>query len=140
MKKLLTPTSSLVLALLVAVFLRTGAPVEGAQTDSLAQGLEARVATLESQLQAERGRHDETRALLEQTLAYLEQNARAAQTLLGVLDVSEKQGFAVGENWHSRQTLLAGFRAYWGDAQAGIPKVPVPPPVKPATPARPARK
>lgn len=138
MKKLLTLPSCLALALLTAVLLRTGTPVEGAQSDP--QELAQRVAALESELKAERGRHEETRALLEQTIGYLEQHARAAQTLLGVLDESEKQGFAVGENWHSRRTLLAGFRAYWGAAQSGIPKLPPPPPAQPATPERAARK
>lgn len=139
MKKLLPLLSFLALFGVVALCLRASSPAQAAQSGAPAQGLEARVATLESELAAEKKRHDEARLLLDQTLAYLEKQSRAAQTLLGVLEVSEQQGFAVGENWGSRVTLLAGFRAYWGDQQSGLPKLPAPPPQKPAAPRRRAR-
>src|SRR5437867_5636270 len=134
MQKLLSPLPFLALSALVVVCLRASAPAQGAQSNPPAQGLEARVATLESDLMAEKKRHDETRALLELTLAYLEKQSKAGQALLGVLDQSEKEGFAVGENWHSRQTLLGGFRAYCGEQQSGLPKVPAPSPTKPTPP------
>jgi hypothetical protein len=88
------------------------------------QGLETRIAALENELAAEKRRHDETRELLARTLAYLDQQAQAAQKLLGTLDESEQQGFAVGENWQSRETLLAGFRGYWGAKATNLPKAP----------------
>jgi hypothetical protein len=138
MKKLLSTASLLVCSSLVVLALRSSAPAQAAQAPQ--QGLEARVAALEENLQAEKKRHEETRALLEQTLAYLEKQGKASQVLLTSLDESEKQGFAVGENWASRQTLLAGFRAYWGDAQHGLPKLPAPAPAKPVAPARPVRQ
>ncbi len=149
MKKLLPVLSFLTLSSVVAFSLRTNAPAQAAhptpppqatQSSPPAQGLEARVALLESELAAEKQRHDETRMLLDQSLAYLEKQSKAAQTLLGVLDVSEKEGFAVGENWGSRVTLLAGLRAYWGDQQSGLPKLPAPPPPQPAEPRRRARQ
>ena len=136
MKKLLSAASFLLPALLIFVFLRT-VPAQGAQS-AAAQGLEARVAALESELQTQKRREDETRALLDQTLAYLEAQAKASQTLLATLNEVEQQGFAVGENWRSRQTLLAGFRAYWGGAQTGLPKAPAP--AKPGVPAQRARQ
>ena len=135
MKKLLPLLSFLALSSVVALCLRASAPAQAAQsTPPTAQGLEARVATLETELAAEKKRNDETRMLLDQSIAYLDKQSKAAQTLLGVLDVSEKQGFAVGENWGSRVTLLAGLRAYWGDMQTGVPKLPPPPSPKPAEP------
>ena len=136
--KLLATLTFLALSLVAASTLRANAPAQP-QAGASAQGLEARVAALEGELAAEKKRHDETRALLEQTLTYLEKQTRATQALLGVLDESEQQGFAVGENWRSRQTLLAGLRAYWNEQQAGVPRLPAPPPAKLIAPTRPAR-
>lgn len=150
MKKLLPFASLLLLAPLLAAnwpTARAQAP-EGPQGKPVvaptapapqadAQSLEARVAALETALAAEKKKNDETRALLDQTLAYLDKQSKAAQSMLDVLGESEKQGFAVGENFHSRETLLAGMRAYWSEAQSGIPKAPAPPPAaKPALPTR----
>jgi hypothetical protein len=134
MKKLLPAVSCLCLA---GFALSTWSPARA--QDPAQQTLEARVAALEGELALEKKRHEETRALLDQSLAYLERQSKAAQTLMGVLDESEKQGFAWGENWRSREILLAGFRAYWGGMQ-GAPKAPEPPPEKPAVPARPTRQ
>lgn len=139
MKKLLPVASFLLVSTSALLLLRASAPAQAAQQPGVqAQGLEARVAALEMALAAEKQRNDETRAQLEQTLAYLDKQAKAAQTLLGVLDESEAQGFAMGENWHSRETLLAGLRAYWRGAEGGLPKPAAP--AKPAPPQRPVRK
>jgi hypothetical protein len=140
MKKLLSFGAFLLLSTFVGFSLRASPPAEAAQTGGGAQGLEARVAQLEGELAAEKKRNDETQALLEQTLAYLEKQSKAGQALLGALDESEQQGFAVGENWRSRQTLLGGFRAYCADQQSGLPKVAAPPAPKPAAPVRRARQ
>ena len=140
MLKLPLALAFLALSAVVALAVRTSEPAnKPVRAQAGAQGLEARVAALEGELVLEKKRHDEMRTLLEQTLAYLEKQNRAAQTLLGALDESELQGFAKGENWQSRQTLLVGLRAYWGDQQTGLPKVPAQPHAKPAAPARPAR-
>ena len=139
MQKLLPAASFLLFTSLVVLALRASAPAQAAQGGA-PQDLEARVAVLEESLQAEKKRHDETRVLLEQTLSYLDKQGRAAQTLLTTLDEVEQQGFAVGENWRSRQTLLAGLRSFWGEAQGGMPKLPVPAPAKPAAPVRPVRQ
>ncbi len=140
MKKLLPAASFLLLSALVAIALRASAPAQAAQP-AQGQALEARVSTLETDLATERRRHDETRALLEQAVGYLDKQSKAAQALLTVLDESESQGFAVGENWRSRETLLAGLRAFWGSAQSGLPKLPEAPAApRPTTPQRPARK
>jgi hypothetical protein len=134
MKKLLTlaVTGTLAASLLA---LSTPAPARAAQ-EATAPQLEARVTALEAELALEKKRHDETRTLLDSTLVYLEKQSKAAQALLTVLDESEREGFAVGENYRSRQILLAGMRAYWGEEQ-GVPKPPAPPaPEKPAAPTR----
>lgn len=137
MQKLLPALVFVTLSGAIAFSSRASTPSPSPQAG--AQALEARVATLEGELAAEKKRHDETRALLEQTVTYLEKQTKAGQALLGALDESEQQGFAVGENWMARQTLLAGMRAFWNDQQTGLPKLPAPPPAKPVAPARPAR-
>ena len=133
MKKLLTLVA---FGVLVSIGMSSSPSVTARSPQAAApQELEARVASLEGELALEKKRHDETRVVLEQTLAYLEKQSKAAQTLLTVLDESEREGFTVGENWRSRQVLLVGMRAYWGEAQ-GVPKAPAPP----APPPAPARK
>lgn len=145
MQKLLPAASFLLLSLMAVVALRASAPAQAAQGDAAggaasSQALEARVSALELELQLQKTRNDEGRLLLEQTQAYLEKQSKAAQALLATLDVVEQQGFAFGENWRSRETLLAGMRAYWGDALTGLPKLPAPVPPKPTVPARVPRK
>lgn len=135
MKKLLTAAAFAFLAGVTGLALRTSVPAQAAQAGRAPQELEARVATLEGELALEKKRHDETRALLEQTLAYLEKQAKAAQALLVTLDESEREGFAVGENWRSRQILLAGLRAY-GSEEQGVPKAATAPTPAPAAPPR----
>ena len=138
MKKLLTLVA---IGVLVSVGMSSSPSVTARSPQAAApQELEARVAALEGELAIEKKRHDETRVVLEQTLAYLEKQSRAAQTLLAVLDESEREGFAVGENWRSRQVLLMGMRAYWGEEQ-GVPKAPATPaPAPAARPKAPARQ
>jgi hypothetical protein len=143
MKTLLPAAVLLFVPLTAAVTRQTGAEVRGAPSapDAKQQGLEERVAALENELATEKRRHDETRELLAKTLAYLEEQTAAADKLLATLTESEAEGFAVGENWRSREILLAGFRAYWGAKSTNLPKAP-----KPAAPApapmsqRPVRK
>jgi len=140
MKRLPAALPSLALIAFASLALWASAPTRPAEASQAgAQGLEARVAALEGELALEKRRQDETRALLDQTLVYLEKQGKAAQALLAVLDESEQQGFAVGENWRSRQTLLGGMRTYWTEQQAGVPKPPAPAPAKPALPTRPPR-
>jgi hypothetical protein len=146
MKTLLPAAVLLFVPLTAAVTRPTGAEVRGAPSvqgapDAKQQGLEERVAALENELATEKRRHDETRELLVKTLAYLEEQSAAADKLMATLTESEAEGFAVGENWRSREILLAGFRAYWGAKSTNLPKAP-----KPAAPApapmsqRPVRK
>jgi len=132
MKKLL-PAASLLVFSVFAAGLRASAPARAAQNAG-GQGLEARVAALEGELASVKKSNEETQALLAQTLTYLDKQTKAAQTLLAALDEVEKQGFAVGENWRSRETLLAGMRAYWSGVGNGLPK----PPSAAAAPAKPA--
>ena len=135
MKKLLPFASLLIFAPLLASSLQDKTPPQPPQGG----GIEARVAQLEEELAAEKNRSQETRALLEQTVAYLNNQATGAQTLLGVLDQSEQLGFTAGINFQSREALLAGLRAYWGEKQKGLPKLPEPPAAKGKAAAAPAR-
>jgi len=133
MKKLLTGGAFLLLSTVLLATHRPAAAVQAAQGQG--QSIDARVATLETDLAAMRAKLDETHAQLEQTLAYLEKQSKAAERLVAALDEAEQQGFAVGENWKSRQTLLAGMRAYCGDQQNGVPKAPAATKTVPAKPA-----
>jgi hypothetical protein len=134
MKKLL-PCASL----LFALPLLTGLTALAAPPPDGQESLEARVAKLEEELAASKKREQETRALLEQTLVYLDQRSKGAQALLAVLDESEREGFTAGINFRSREILLAGLRAYWGDTPKGLPKTApaAAPPGKVRTPAAP---
>jgi len=123
MKKLLPCASLLILAPFLASSLQDKTPSQPPQ----AAGLEARVAKLEEELAAQKQKNEETRRLLEQTVAYLGGRAKGAQTLLGVLDQAEELGFTAGINFQSREALLAGWRAYWGETEKGLPKLPEPP-------------
>jgi hypothetical protein len=133
MKKLLATACFGVVA---GFLLQSSGPSPAQAAQGTPQELEARVAKLEGELATEKLRHDETRTLMMETLAYLEKQSRAAQALLLALDESERQGFAVGENWPARKTLLAGLRAYWNEEQ-GVPKAPTA--AKAPAPAAPTR-
>jgi len=132
MKTLLTLATGLVL---LSLGLGSWRPASAAQ-DPAAPSLDQRVAALEEKLATLERQDKETRALLEQTVTYLEKHGKAASTLSGVLDESQEQGFTVGENWKSRETLLTGLRAYLADGQSGLPKLPAPPPAPKPTPGK----
>ncbi len=119
---------------LTALLLSAGlalAPV-GAQRSAQDSGLDARVAALEVALASEQKAHAETRALLDQTVAYLEEQSKSAQSMLGVLDAAEAAGFTAGINFHSRELLLAGWREAYATAQKDVPSAKK----APATPSR----
>ena len=140
MKTLLTLGAGLFLVTLGAGPWRTAAAQDPVAKEPA--GLEERVAALETKLAGFEKQNEETRKLVEDTVRYLEQSGKAALSLHGVLDQVQEQGFAVGENWKSRETLLTGLRAYLAQNQTNLPKLPAaPPPPKPAAPARrPARQ
>jgi len=104
------------------------------------KGLEERVAALETELAAERKKNEETRALLEQSIAYLDVQAQSAKTMLTTLDDVEREGFTPGINFRSREILLAGMRAVWGSTQQGVPKLPGAAKGKNAPPAKAPRQ
>lgn len=141
MKTLLTLGTGLLLLTLGTGSWRSAAAAQETTQDPAAQGVEARLATLEAKLVAMEKKNEETRLLAEQTVLWIEKQSKASQSLAGVLDQAQAQGFAAGENWKSRETLLAGWRAQIAAAQEGLPKLPSPPPApKPAPAKRPARQ
>ena len=111
----------------------TAAAQEPATKTPPAQSVDERLAALEAKVASLEKKQEESVKLVEQTVTYLEKHGKASQTLAGVLDTVQEQGFAVGENWKSRETLLTGLRAYLADGQAGVPKL-----AAPAAPAKPA--
>ncbi len=132
MKMLLPVASVLFLSPFVAASFQDQ---EEAQDSRGGSSLESRVAKLEEELAAEKKRHEEARALLDQTIVYLDAQAKGATALLGILDQSEQLGFTAGINPQSREVLLAGLRAYWGEKPKGLPQPPKEPP-KAAAPAQ----
>jgi len=140
MKTFLSVCTGLLLLTLAATAGRPAASAqEPAKQGAPAQDVEARLTALEAKVAGLEKKQEESVKLVEQTVTFLEKQGKSSQTLAGVLDVCQEQGFAVGENWKSRETLLTGLRAYLADGQAGLPKMPAP--AKPATqPAQPARR
>jgi hypothetical protein len=139
MKNLLALGSGLLLVTLGAGSWRSAAAQEVAQ--DAAPGVDARLAALEAKVATLEKKNEESRLLVEQTVVWLEKHGKAAQTLNGVLDQAQEQGFAVGENWKSRETLLIGLRAYLATSQSDLPKLPAAPPApQPAPAKRPARQ
>jgi hypothetical protein len=119
---------------LTALLLSAGlalAPL-GAQRSAQDSGLDSRVAALEDALAKEQKAHAETRALLEETVTYLQEQAKSAQGMLEVLDAAEAAGFTAGINFRSREILLAGWREAYGTAQTDVPeaKKPAPAPAR----------
>ncbi|TAJ16102.1 MAG: hypothetical protein EPO68_11675 [Planctomycetota bacterium] len=109
------------------------APKPASGTQTALDALTERVTTLEKQLVTANAQCtvlskdlDDTRALLDKTLAYLGQQALAARDMSAALDTAEQQGFAVGENHPSRKTLLEGWRKQIAAAQADLPQAPKP--------------
>ncbi len=84
--------------------------------------LEKRVAALEQQVATLNRDMAARTQLLEDTTRYLNAQAKAAESMLTTFDQAEKQGFTAGINFASRETLLAGFRAYMNAQKAGLPK------------------
>ena len=89
--------------------------------DEARLSLERRVTALEGELAKEVQAHEDTRALLDATLVYLDKQNRAAEWLLGELDRSEELGFTAGINYESREVLLGGWRTYWSERLQGFP-------------------
>mgnify|MGYP002631567525 CR=1 FL=1 len=90
--------------------------------------LEERVQQLEAQLEAMQSTMDGMAAssaaeasALDAINAYLQQQAKAAQSMASVLDEAEKLGFVPGINFPSREALLKGWRAQINVQQKGVP-------------------
>jgi hypothetical protein len=106
----------------------TPKPSAQSQVDALTErvtALEKQLATANTLCTSLSKDLDDTRGLLDKTLAYLGQQALAARDMSEVLDTAEQQGFAVGENHSSRKTLLEGWRKQIASAQAELPQAPV---------------
>lgn len=75
-----------------------------------------------------------TRALLDETVLYLNEQAKGARDLLAVYQSAEEAGFTAGINYQSREILLAGWRKQVAAQQKGLPGA-APAPVAPAADA-----
>jgi hypothetical protein len=63
------------------------------------------------------------RALIDETIAYLEAQSKSAQALTETLAESEALGYTAGINFESRELLLAGWRARLKAIQKDLPGV-----------------
>jgi len=113
-------------ALSVGLFLLVmGGTVQSAQEK---QTLEARVQQLEFQTSADTATI-ESLLLDVQTLqaqqakvhSYLVAQAEQAELMAKTLDESEAEGFTKGINFHSRELLIAGWRAQIATQRANVP-------------------
>jgi len=78
------------------------------------KALEAEVATLKAELAA-------SKTMLDETTRYLAGAKARSEALLKTFDQAQEQGFTAGINFTSRETLLAGFRAYAKGESEGLP-------------------
>ena len=85
------------------------------------KGADARISALEVALAKEQKAHAETRALVDQTVEYLQAVSESAKQMMTALDQAEAAGFTAGINFHSREILLAGWRDVWSTAQKNVP-------------------
>lgn len=112
-----------------ALLLAFRPPQHAAPTqDPARETLEERVDRLERSLAQARDLADKAQrelskqsALLDQVVAYLGAQAKAADELTKTLDRSEAEGFTYGINPRSREILLTGWRAHLQQAQASLP-------------------
>lgn len=62
-----------------------------------------------------------SRALIDETTAYLEAQAASAAAMTATLAKSEELGFTAGINFESREVLLAGWRAHLKTIEKDVP-------------------
>ena len=85
------------------------------------EGLSARVDALEAEVVALKQQVATATALVEESARYLAGAKARSEALLTTFDAVEKAGFTAGINFHSRELLLAGMRAYAADEAKGLP-------------------
>ena len=118
-------------------------PVVLAQEENTQEGgptVEQRLDVLEAKVEELVRRELEHAKEHDQVLAYLAKQSQAATALLAQIDSCESLGFTAGINPQSREVLLAGFRAYYGEAQRDVPAKPMPVEELRKVPQRAARK
>lgn len=108
------------LGLVVAL---AGAATSGAQGPDL----EARVAALESELNASAARTVELTERADRLESFVQEISKSSEALAATLTASEEAGFTAGINPRSRELLLEGWRAHLATLRAGLPKPPEPP-------------
>jgi septal ring factor EnvC (AmiA/AmiB activator) len=116
-----TSTLALALSLCLAVAVQDKKPEDPTQ----------RLASLEQEVAAQKRANaqfvkelKEQRAQLDKTVRYLNEQAKAAEALVGTLEASEKAGFTFGINPESREVLLRGWREALAAAQKDVPAPP----------------
>jgi uncharacterized coiled-coil protein SlyX len=105
------------------------------------QTLEERVEELEKRAAADAVRIDvltaelaDVSALVDQTVRYLNEQARSAEKMAATLDTSEQEGFTYGINPRSREVLLAGWRDRLKSIGTEVPGAPEEEPEETVTP------
>jgi chromosome segregation ATPase len=83
--------------------------------------LEERIGALESKVTALEGSVAESKTLVESCVQYLQAQAGGAKQLAAALDQVESEGFTAGQNFRSRELLLAGLRSWIERQQENLP-------------------
>lgn len=83
--------------------------------------LEAQVEAMQTSLDAVTESASAEAGAIDAINAYLQQQAKASQTMAGVLDKAESLGFVAGINFPSREALLKGWRAQLSAQQKSVP-------------------
>lgn len=83
--------------------------------------LEQDLAQTKAQVQELAGEVQKANHLLEETVAYLNQQAAGGRDLKAQLSAVEEAGFTAGQNWRSRELLLEGIRAWIDNQQKDLP-------------------
>jgi len=102
-----------------SAFSQADEPTAGADLEREVTRLQAEVTRLRRDL-------DATARLVEQTVVYLERQAKSGKELAKALAASEEAGFTYGINPRSREILLAAFRSEVEARQQGLPGAPPP--------------
>lgn len=81
----------------------------------------AQVEALRAELDEVKRELEETRALVDDTVTYLQSHAKSSAQMVSVLSASEDAGFTFGINPESRELLLDGWRKQLDAAQKHVP-------------------
>lgn len=95
---------------------------QGGSTDERVATLERELSITNARLLAAEKELKDAVGLLEQVSTYLEVQGQASDAMMTTLEASEAAGFAWGENFRSREILLAGWRDQLAAVKQSLPR------------------